>query len=466
MMTDNKLSHSFGDLITVCLSLFLFAFGIDHANGADYQIATFAADVTIPIGHRCMGILPTKAKEILDPLEARGFVLIGPDQPVVLVAVDWCEIRNGAYDQWRDSIAKAAGTTRERVMVCSLHQHDAPVCDQEAQLLLDDVGMHNELYDREFHSECLKRIAAAVSDAMTETTPVTHIGLGQAMVEKIASSRRVVLENGTITYNRYSASGGNEFHANAPDGPVDPALRTITFFNGNHPVAMLHSYAVHPMSFYGRGGVSSDFVGLARRRMQREHPHAFQVYVSGCSGDVTAGKYNDATPASRQQLTQRLFMAMEASWKNTKRVSLERATFRNSTYDLPFHEADEFRAENLNKVLKDSTAKEGDRILAAMSLSSLQRKSRKQPLELPCLDLGAAQIVLFPGETFVGYQLMAQQMRPDSFVMSIGYGECWPGYVPTKQAFDEKFNHDWRWVGRGSEKILKQAMQDVLLPAE
>jgi hypothetical protein len=466
LMLVNKLILSNTYLITVCLSLVLVVFEIDHANGADYQIATFAADVTIPIGHRCMGILPTKAKEILDPLEARGFVLTGPDQPVVLVAVDWCEIRNGAYDQWRDTIAEAAGTTRERVLVCSLHQHDAPVCDQEAQLLLDNVGMQKELYDPAFHAKCLQRISAAVSDAMTETTPVTHIGLGQARVEKIASSRRVVREDGTITYNRYSASGGNEFHAAAPDGPIDPALKTITFFHGDQPVAMLHSYAVHPMSFYGRGGVSSDFVGLARRRMQREHPRTFQIYVSGCSGDVTAGKYNDATPASRQQLTQRLFQAMETSWGNTKRVPLEQTTFQNSTYDLPFHEAEEFRAENLNKVLHDKSAKEGDRILAAMSLSSLQRKTRKQPLELPCLDLGAAQIVLFPGEAFVGYQLMAQKMRPDSFVMSIGYGECWPGYIPTKKAFDENFNHDWRWVGHGSEKILKQAMQEVLLPAE
>ena len=32
-----------------------------------------------------------------------------------------------------------------------------------------------------------------------------------------------------------------------------------------------------------------------------------------------------------------------------------------------------------------------------MSLSSLQRKERGQPLELPCLDLGDAQIILFPG---------------------------------------------------------------------
>ena len=32
--------------------------------------------------------------------------------------------------------------------------------------------------------------------------------------------------------------------------------------------------------------------------------------------------------------------------------------------------------------------------------------------DMPCLDLGPAQIMLQPGEAFVGYQLMAQQIRP------------------------------------------------------
>lgn len=433
-------------------------------EGADppFRLATFEADVTIPLGHRCMGILPTKSKAVLDPLEARGFVLLSDQQPVVLVAVDWCEIRNGAYDEWRETLAKAAGTSRERVLVSSLHQHDAPVTDREAQLLLDSVGMEKELYDPEFQAECLKNLSQALKESLEDPRPVTHLGIGQTKVEGIASSRRVVLEDGTISWGRYSASGGNEFHKNAPDGPIDLFLKTITFFQNEEPLLMLHAYATHPMSFYGRGDVSSDFVGLARRRMQREHPRAFQIYVSGCSGDVTAGKYNDGTPAARELLTQRLFESMEKSWQATKKLPLTSLAFRNDSFDLPFHEGDEFQREHLEQTLKNEQAKEGDRILAAMSLSSLDRKARGQKIDMPCLDLGAAQIVVFPGEAFVGYQLIAQQMRPDSFVMGIGYGECWPGYVPTKAAFDDNFNHDWRWAGRGSETILRKSLQEVL----
>ena len=111
------------------------------ADAAEFRLATFSRDVTIPLGHRCMGVLPTKSKRIVDRLWAHGFVLTGGDKPVVLCAVDWCEIRNGAYDQWRDALAKAAGTTRERVLVCSLHQHDAPVTDSGAAELLREAGL-------------------------------------------------------------------------------------------------------------------------------------------------------------------------------------------------------------------------------------------------------------------------------------------------------------------------------------
>ena len=53
---------------------------------------------------------------------------------------------------------------------------------------------------------------------------------------------------------------------------------------------------------------------------------------------------------------------------------------------------------------------------------------------MPVLDFGMAQLLLLPGESYVEYQLLAQEPRPDSFVVTMGYGECAPGYIPTEQA--------------------------------
>ncbi len=451
------------------LSLFFtFVFSVcvatcDAQSNSTFQIATFSADVTIPLNHRCMGVLPTKSKKIVDPLEAVGFVLIGADKPLVYVAVDWCEIRNGAYDQWRDALAAAAGTTRQRVLVSSLHQHDAPVTDSGAAKLLEEVGLKGELYDEEFHQKTLDLVAAALKKSLKNAVPVTHYGTGKARVEKVASNRRIVMADGKVTFSRGSRSGGNEYHSHAPDGEIDADLKTLSFWNGETPIVAVHAYATHPMSYYGQGEVSADFVGLARRKMQSDFPNVKQIYASGCSGDITAGKFNDGSKASRVRLTDRIHQAMLSSWKNTKKHSLDQIQFRNTNLELEYFDHAALKPERLQKVLSDKSVRTEDRILAAMGLSSSHRVASGQTIDFPCIDFGEAQLVLFPGESFVGYQLMAQQMSPDTFVLSIGYGECWPGYVPTNAAFADKFHDKWLWVGPGSENKVRAALREVLL---
>ena len=427
-----------------------------------FRLSSFSADVTIPLGHRCMGLLRTKSKKIVDPLQAHGFVLQGAGEPIVLVAVDWCEIRNEAYDRWREVIAKAVGTKRERVLVSSLHQHDAPVSDIGAQNLLDKVGLEGELFDFAFHERCVQHVAAAAQDSMDEAQVVTHIGTGQSVVQKVASNRKIVYEDGRVSYGRGSRSAGNKVLAEAPDGLIDPHLKTVSFWNGDKALLALHSYATHPMSYYGRGGVTYDFVGMARERRRRDDPKIAQIYTSGCSGDVTAGKYNNGSQGHRELLAHRVYSAMVAAWKNTQRTPLASVEFRNTKLQLPFRKEARFTAEALNAKLNDPSVDTIKKIHAAMTLSSRMRVVSGHPIDFPVLDLGAAQIVLFPGESFVGHQLMAQEMASSEFVMSVAYGECWPGYIPTQSNFDDKFEDTWLWVGPGCEAQIKTALQKVL----
>lgn len=446
--------------------MFSLSCTVGHAQKSgpspSYRLASFSADVTIPLNHRCMGVLPTKSQTIADPLEAIGFVILDGEKPLVYVAVDWCEIRNGAYDQWRDGLATAAGTTRERVLVSSLHQHDAPVSDSGAAQLLSSVGLTGELYDEAFHKKMIGNVASKLKESLAQAVPVTHVGTGKAKVEMVASNRRVVLPDGRVTFGRGSRSGSDPFHREAPEGEIDPYLSTLSFWDGETPILALHAYATHPMSYYGRGEVTADFVGLARRKMQRDFPNIKQIYASGCSGDVTAGKFNDGSKQSRIDLTHRIYAAMLKSWKATERHPLRQVEFRNTGLQLPFYDHVILKEERLESILKDEERKTEDRILAAMGLSSRKRVAAGQAIDFPCIDFGVAQLLLFPGESFVGYQLMAQQMKPDSFVVSIGYGECWPGYIPTNAAFSDHFHDNWLWVGPGSENQIQAALQKVL----
>ena len=428
---------------------------------AEVRVATFAADVTVPLGHRLMGVLPVKSKEIVDALEARGVVLLARGElPVVIVAVDWCEIRNGAYERWREVLAAAAGTSRERVLVSSVHQHDAPVADLDAERLLADVGLAGELLDVAFHEHALERVASALRASLAGARVATYVGVGAARVERVASSRRVVHPDGSVRFDRGSRSGGDAFHRDAPAGEIDPTLRTVSFWDGETPFAALHAYSTHPMSYYGEGGVSADFVGIARRELAREMPGVFQIYCSGASGDVTAGKHNDGSSAGRKELAERLARAMRASWKETRRARLEEFALRSTPLALAFRADDAHGDAALERTLRDASLDVRARILAAMGLASRRRLER--PIDVPCVDLGATALVLLPGEVFAGFQIAAQRIRSDIPVVTIGYGECWPGYVPTERAFADGFTDDWLWVARGSGERVVAALWRVL----
>src|SRR6266446_3678370 len=103
------------------------------------EIATFDVDATPPLGS-AMAYDPVKRLDELT-LRCRGIVIGGAGKPIVLCAVDWIGIANEGHDYFRESLADAAGTTRERVAVHTLHQHDAPGCDFTAERLIRDLGL-------------------------------------------------------------------------------------------------------------------------------------------------------------------------------------------------------------------------------------------------------------------------------------------------------------------------------------
>lgn len=434
------------------------------AEDPRFRLATFEVDVTVPLGHPLMGGGIAPARTVVDPLLLRGVVLTGGEAPVVLAAIDWCEVRNEAYQRWREVIAQAVGTVPGRVLFTSVHQHDAPVADLQAQRILDRHGCAGRITDLAFHEQTLQKAGAVVREAMTAAGPVTHFGVGSAPVEQVASNRRYPGVDGKPRFDRTSSTR-DAYARSQPEGTIDPLLRTLSFWNNDRPVAALNVYATHPMSYYGQGGVSADFVGQARRRRQEEMPGVFQMYVSGCSGNVTAGKYNDGSPENRGVLAGRIASAMSSAWEATVRHPLERVGFRSVPLVLEPRRSAGFTTEDLTERLREGN-RPFDQCLAAMGLSWRERSARGEPIDVPVLDLGAALWVVLPGESYVEYQLHAQELRPDAFVLTAGYGECATGYVPTEKAIAEGDTNlgDWCWVAPGAEERMKGALREVLKP--
>ena len=428
------------------------------------SLATFVADVTPPVGHPLqagVGVKPVAV--VADPLFAHGFVLFGAGETIVLCSVDWCGIGNDAHDRWREALAEAAGTTRERVLVCAIHQHDAPLVDLEAERLIAAQKPGRVSLDFKFHEEVVRSVAEAVKGSLKEARPVTHIGTGQAQVERVASTRRILGADGKVEFVR--GSGSKEPRARTdPEGFIDPWLKTLSFWNGDKALASISVYATHPMSHYGQGQVSADFVGLARRRRQADDPGVLHFYANGCGGDLAPGKYNDGSPAIRLELAERLYRAWKSAWDQTKKHPLDKLSFRSIPFRLEPNETAGFRVDDLTAILTGATSSFDERVRTAYALSWRKRAVSKRLLDLPVLDFGVAYLLLLPGEPFVEYQLFAQRQRPDSFVMTLGYGDYGPVYIPTDKAFDEGGYEpgQWSFVAPGVEKTLKDAIAKAL----
>jgi hypothetical protein len=448
---------AFGCLLAIMSVVFLRT----RPNASGYSLTTFKADVTVPLNHGMMGG-KWLSKRVVDPLEANGFVLLGGEAPVVFASVDWCEIRNEAYERWQTVLAEAAGTSPDHVMVTAIHQHDAPVADVEAERLLRERNLAGTICDPEFHERAVQSVAAALRESLKSPQPLTHIGAGQSKVKEVASNRRYIAPDGRVFFDRNSATR-KRGAKDADEGLIDPWLKTLSFWNGDTPLAAVSFYAVHPMSYYGDGGVSADFPGIARRSREAETPGVRQIYCSGCSGNITAGKYNDGSREYRPVLAKRLQDAMAAAWANTSRHALRQWDFHVVPLRLEPRNDVGFSAAELEAKLTPETPP-FSQCLAAMGLNWRHREDAGHRIQIPMLDFGAAQLLLLPGESYVEFQLAAQAERPDSFVCVAGYGEAACGYVPTDQHLADRDPNlaDWSWVAAGSEARMREAIMEAM----
>ncbi|MEZ5305352.1 MAG: hypothetical protein R3F11_32625, partial [Verrucomicrobiales bacterium] len=275
--------------------VFAIVFATAGAAVADpAKIAPFDLDATPPVGTRLAYDTMIRAG---DPgLRCRGIALYpaGAEKPVVLCAVDWIGISNGAQDEFRAALAEAAGTTPDRVAVHALHQHDAPMCDLTADAILRERGMGDALFDATFARDLIKRAAAAVAAGKAGAKPLTHVSFGVAEVEDIASNRRLLGDDGKVRAMRFTACKDPGLRAE-PAGTIDPKLRLAAFWSGESPVAALTFYATHPQSYYRTGVANPDFPGLARTQRDAALPGVLHVHFTGAGGNIGAGKWNDGS---------------------------------------------------------------------------------------------------------------------------------------------------------------------------
>jgi len=428
---------------------------------AELKVAVFDCDATPAVGS-ALAYDPMTEAGVLT-LRSRGIVLLGSGQPVVLCSVDWIGIANEGHDAFRDALAEAAGTTRERVAVHAGHQHDAPLCDFTSEAILASRRLAPPVFDRAVTEPSIRRTATAIKAALESARPVSHVGYGEARVHQVASNRRILGPDGKVRAVRYTTCADPALRAE-PEGVIDPLASVVSLWDGDTPVVALTYYATHPQSYYRTGVANPDFPGIARLLRDQAVPGLLHVHFNGAGGNIGAGKYNDGAHRNRNLLASRLAAGMEAAWVATAKspITADDVRWRVERVALP-------PAPHLDEaalVAAIEGAEAGGSILgSAMQLAWLRRCQAGHQIEVSALRVGPVDLLHLPGELFVEYQLAAKAMRPDRRVAMAAYGDYGPAYIGTTRSYAEGgYETEPRssFVAPEVEAVLMNAIENLL----
>lgn len=412
---------------------FFFSGSYQSLIADDLKIITFKEDITPKLG---LPVAYAPARKIVTPLYACGIVLLSDERPVVLCAVDAIGIGNEGYDTWRKELAKAAQTTADRVAVHSLHQHDAPRIDFATAKIMEDQGLGGKSYDTEYGRQCIRKVVSAIQSKWNAPQTITHFGIGKSKVEKVASNRRLLGENGKVRLMRWSKSKSPDA-IKAPEGTIDPYLRSLCFWNEDHPIATLNYYATHPQSYYGQGDVNYEFVGMAREARNKALPDTLNIYFNGAAGNIAAGKYNNGSKEMRPVLAGRVETAMQEAIEKQERKEVTSADLHWKTEMTVLPVSPHLNPKTLLAIIQDKKKTIRARSSAAFQLVWYRRASTGHQIPITCLHLKSASVLHLPGELFVEYQLQAQKFAPTRNVVMAAYGDYGPGYICTEIAYSQ-----------------------------
>ena len=390
------------------------------------KLLTFDVDATPSVGSE-LTYQQMEASWDLS-LRARGVVLFGAGDPIVLCAVDWIGIANESQEAFKEALAAAAGTTPDRVEVHTVHQHDAPICDFTSEKICIEKGIDPGPFEGSFQRQVIATLAERIAATLDQARSVTAVGFGSARVHRVASNRAVRLRDGSIG-TRYSSEKRPEYQG-LPRGLVDPQLSMVSFWDGEEPLAALSFYATHPQSYYRTRTANPDFPGVARMMMDLADPDVLHIHFNGAGGNVAAGKYNDGSHKMRRILAKRLERAMRKAWRRTRRSEIVSMDWETEPMLLP---ADEKVA-----VLEDSLATMARAPLtnSAGTLGWYRRRNEGRTINAACLAVNDIRVLFMPGELFVEYQLAAKKMRPRQHVAMAAYGDYGPFYIGTRAAYE------------------------------
>ncbi len=368
---------------------------------------------TLLAGAREIQITSTRDRDkVHQDMYARSLVLSDGSTRIVVLTLDCVGLGLGHTVQIREGIEEATGIPADHVTINNSHSHNAGWPEGEWE-------------DGLTYGDWLVKTCIALTAEANEALEPSAIGYDRVPIQ-IGFNRRLTQDDGQVTM------------AISPDGPVVPWTDAIGIYTTERSgrVALMFTYAAHPVITQFSDVISADYPGSATARVKqvlggggRPEDGGVVMFGQGCGANVNAFPLRggpEACDAVGAKLANAFLRA------NLEAITPGPIRSESLTLALPYQQPPS--VAEVEKAIEDNP--EDQRLKKLLETARVGDKLRTLDYPITAMAIGPDLCILsLPYETFCDYQLFADEVSPFSNTVTLGY--CLGGgYIATAAAYE------------------------------
>jgi hypothetical protein len=374
------------------------------------------------------------------------------DTRAALICADILTFDDRTIERIAAGVRSKIGIAADNVLLSASHTHAGPSVSAISGMGTPDPKYLDSLADT---------IVDTVCKAAEQVAPV-RVGAGRCEV-RIGVNRRRQTDKGIAL-------------APEPSKPIDPELGVLRLDNdAGEPICVLFNHACHGVVLGGDNTlISADWIGYARRAIERTFPGTTVMFAQGACADINPGEMGTFEMAQRQG--KKVAEAVAALAPTIQTAPVERLSAMSIPFEmplLPLPSLEQARkelsdAEQQIKALEQQGAPishiNANKAMVAWAerLVEAAQQGGAPPMRsrVTAIALDGTALVGLPGEVFceIGMNIRARSPFPRTFV--IAYANRVLGYIPTRQAYDEGgYEVDGAYKYYGVAKVAPTAQE-------
>jgi hypothetical protein len=401
------------------------------AEAEGWSAGVASADITPPGPVWMAGYAARKAPSegVTLPLKAKALALRDADgHTAVLVTADLIGFDRALTAAVTDRLKEKHGLPREAVALLASHTHTGPAL-KNVERNLSESGQDpaRARPNADFRRDLETKLVDLVSQALSKMEPANlAYGTGRA---GFAMNRR-----------EKTPSGGFKIGVN-PSGPTDKSVPVLRVTDPQGKLrAVVCGYACHNTTLTDKVmTLSGDYAGFAQEQLEKDHPGAVALFVTGCAGDANP-EPRGTIPLAREH-GRELAGAVEAVLSRPDDLKPVSGALRPAFAETTVRFAGPSDRASYEKRLKEpGTGRQAHAKRMIARIDSGKPVETEYPYPVQAFALGdRLTLLMLAGEVVVDYanRLKSELSAPGQDVWVAAYANDVFGYVPSVRVLNE-----------------------------